>query len=242
MSRLYLKRWLQAGVMHADGHQEERSVGTPQGGVVSPLLANLYLHYVFDRWIRRQAPWVQFERYADDIVCHCQTQAQAEIFLRKLAERLSACGLTLHPEKTRLVYCGRYKPKTWTGPVVFDFLGYQFRPRTIRKRDGTIGTSFVPAISPKAVKKIMDEYRRWRFRSHTGLTLKEVARIWNARLRGWLGYYGRFYRSAMHTLLWQFDVHLSRWWSRKYAVRRTAAMAKIYALRARAPGLFAHWA
>lgn len=242
MTRLYLRRWLEAGVLHAEGRVEERLQGTPQGGVVSPLLANLFLHYAFDRWVRRSMPWVEFERYADDIVCHCETRGQAEFFLRKVAERFAQCGLTLHPEKTRLVYCGKQIPRSWTGPRVFEFLGYQFRPRSVRRADGTIGTGYLPGISPAAVKRISAQFRAWRFSRWTGLSLNEVACIWNARLRGWLGYYGLFYRSAMHGLLWRFDQHLARWWSRKHAIRRGVALARLYALRARVPGLFAHWA
>jgi RNA-directed DNA polymerase len=146
----------------------------------------------------------------------------------------------LHPQKTRLVYCGNRKPSNWKGSMTFDFLGYQFRPRTVRRKDGTIGTGFLPGISPKAVKRIVAEFRSWRFTSRTGLTLQEVAKYWNARLRGWLNYYGRFRRSSMHVVMWRFDVQLSHWWRRKYAVRGTKAMAKIYELRQRSC-LFAHW-
>lgn len=241
MTRLYLGRWLKAGVMHADGRQQAGDLGTPQGGVISPLLANLYLHYTFDHWIRRELPWVEFERYADDIVCHCATKGQADYLLRKLNERFAQCGLTLHTEKTRLIYCGTRTQRNWNGARVFDFLGYQFRPRSVRKPNGMIGTAYLPGISPRAVREIQATLRAWRFRSWTRWSLADLAGFWNARLRGWMNYYGRFAPSAMQGVLWRFDQHLTRWWARKYGIHRMKAQARLFALRAKTPGLFVHW-
>jgi RNA-directed DNA polymerase len=244
MSCLYIQRWLEADVLHSDGRLEGRSLGTPQGGVVSPVLSNLFLHYAFDRWVRTHARSIEFERYADDIVCHCTTRAQAEGFLRKLERRMQECGLQLHPDKTRLVYCGKggkggkgEKPR----PGCFDFLGYQFRPRTVRFSTGELVTRYLPAISPKASQRIWATLRAWRFNRKTTLSLEDLAVYWNARLRGWTQYYGKFYRCRLHNVLWRFDQQLARWWSRKRGISLRPAVAWAYVLRRDQPNLFAHW-
>jgi retron-type reverse transcriptase len=102
---LYIDRWLKAPVRMADGRLIGRERGTPQGGVISPLLANLFLHYAFDMWMRRNFPDIPFERYADDAICHCRTEDQAMALRTALETRFADCGLTLHPDKTKIVYC-----------------------------------------------------------------------------------------------------------------------------------------
>jgi len=158
---LYIERWLKAPVQTADGSLVVRERGTPQGGVISPLLANLFLHYGFDMWMRRNHPDIPFERYADDAICHCSSADQARELRASLEARLAECGLTLHPEKTKIVFCkdddrrGDYPDHT------FDFLGYRFRPRLARRRRGVFGVSFSPAASDKALKAIRQTVRTW---------------------------------------------------------------------------------
>jgi len=135
--RLYIERWLKASVMHADGRCEERLCGTPQGGVISPLLANLFLHYAFDVWMQKQWPDVWFERYADDVICHCATEQEAQRLLESLQERLAACGLTLHPTKTRIVYCQDDRRREPHVNTRFEFLGFEFRGRSALDQKGS---------------------------------------------------------------------------------------------------------
>jgi group II intron reverse transcriptase/maturase len=144
--RLYIRRWLQASVLHPDGHLEQKTQGTPQGGVISPLLANLFLHYAFDQWLTKHHPDVQFARYADDIVCHCRTEQEAITLLAVLKERFVSCGLLLHPEKTKIVYCKSWKNKADYAQISFDFLGFTFRPRLTKCRDGILLVCFLPAV------------------------------------------------------------------------------------------------
>ncbi|MFZ6747112.1 group II intron reverse transcriptase/maturase [Undibacterium sp. JH2W] len=178
---LYIERWLKAPVQMPDGRLQERAKGTPQGGVISPLLSNLFLHYAFDMWMVRSARNIQFERYADDIVCHCATRAQAERFLQALNRRMQACGLLLHPEKTKLVY-GRDTRRQESHEGVagyFDFLGFRFKPRRVKRADGRIETGFRPAMSPKAAQRIREELRHWGFRQHTNWTVQQIRGYWN---------------------------------------------------------------
>ena len=173
--RLYIERWLSAPFQHADGTREERTRGTPQGGVVSPLLANLFLHYVFDRWMARYGPDHPFARYADDGVVHCRSEEQAWALKAKLEQRFAACGLAIHPGKTRIVCCDVRRP---LGPGVhkkFDFLGYCFRPRLVHGRHGAMFVGFTPAISPAAAKSIRQRVRQWRLNSRTSLSLENLA-------------------------------------------------------------------
>jgi RNA-directed DNA polymerase len=194
---LYLKRWLEAPVSMPDGTLVTRSRGTPQGAVVSPVLANLFLHYVFDCWMRRNYPAIPFERYADDAICHCQSEAQALELRQALEQRFAECKLQLHPQKTKVVYCkdanrsGQYPERS------FDFLGYTFRPRGAVNRNGERFTSFVPAVSNKAAKEMRCRVRRWRLHRRNDLELDEIARQVRPVLTGWVRYYGRFYPSKL---------------------------------------------
>lgn len=215
---LYIERWLKAPVQMPDGTLQDRERGTPQGGVISPLLANLFLHYAFDMWVVRTARHVLFERYADDIVCHCATRAQAEWFLHALDQRMRACGLQLHPEKTRLVY-GRNTRRRENHEdiaVQYDFLGFRFKPRRVKRADGTIETGFYPAISPKAVESIKAQLQEWGFRQQLNWTLKQVRDYWNPRLRGWISYYGSVRRSEVGAALKHFDLCMAKWLATKY--------------------------
>lgn len=241
---LYVQRWLQAPVELAEGQMQVRALGTPQGGVISPLLANLFLHYVFDQWMQRHHSEVPFERYADDVLCHCRTRARAEVVLAQLTQRFAACGLTLHPQKTRLVYC-KDDDRRGEFPVTsFEFLGYMFRARRSKNRWGKPFVNFCAAISPQAGKRIRQEVRRWQLHLRSDKTLQDLARMFDKQIRGWVNYYGAFYKSALYPTLRHLDRKLVLWATRKYkrlrGHRRRAAHWLERIARAR-PRLFAHW-
>jgi RNA-directed DNA polymerase len=241
---LYIGRWLKAPVQLEDGTIQGRDRGTPQGGVISPLLANLYLHYAFDKWMQRNHAGKPFERYADDCIIHCKTEKEAQCVIRQIAERLTECGLELHPVKTKIVYCrdGYRRGKYHT--VQFDFLGYSFRPRHAMSRRGNLFLSFIPAVSVKAAKSMRDTIRRWKTHRWTQLTIEDLARTFNPVLRGWINYYGQFYRSRLAPILGQFDYALERWARRKYKRLKgsqTRARAWIKRLALQNPSLFVHW-
>ena len=240
---LYLERWLRAPVQMADGSLIGRERGTPQGGVVSPLLANLFLHYAFDRWMRRNYPHIPFERYADDAICHCRSEAQAKMLRASLERRFAECGLTLHPEKTNIVYCKDDDRRGDYPNQKFDFLGYTFRPRLSRRWQGTFGVLFSPAASDKALKAIRQTVRRWSLHERSDKSLNDLARMFNAHIRGWINYYGRYYRTALDPLLKRVNAYLRRWAGRKYRRLRTDKRFRGWwtGLLARQPGLFIHW-
>jgi RNA-directed DNA polymerase len=194
--RLYIARWLRAPVQRPDGTMEPRTKGTPQGGVLSPLLANLFLHYAFDTWMQRRYPSVQFERYADDAIVHCRSKSQAEEVLEAIRDRFVQCGLELHPTKTRIVYCKDGDRRGEHEHVAFDFLGFTFQPRRAKNRWGKHFVGFLPAISTKSAKAIRATIRQWRLAStRNNQSLEDLARLVNPSVRGWMNYYGKFYRS-----------------------------------------------
>src|ERR1700731_1007150 len=158
---LYIERWLKAPVQEEDGQLVPRERGTPQGGVISPLLANLFLHYAFDRWMAKRYPQLPFERFADDAIVHCRTEVEAQEIRAAIALRLQECGLELHPEKTKVVYCKDDDRRRTYPHEKFDFLGYTFRPRRSKNRTGKFFVNFSPAVSDKAVKAIRVEIRSW---------------------------------------------------------------------------------
>ncbi|MGB8234681.1 MAG: reverse transcriptase domain-containing protein, partial [Pseudolabrys sp.] len=213
---LYIERWLKAPVMMEDGSLVPRDQGTPQGGVISPLLANLFLHYVFDVWLTQAMPGIPFERYADDIVCHCRTAREALALRQVLDRRFSECGLVLHPEKTKLVYCKDTNRKRDYGVIQFDFLGYTFRPRLAKWRGGLFGVSYLPAAGPKALKAIRQTIRGWTLQTRSDKALDDLARMFNPYIRGWINYYSHFYKSALYPTLRRIDVFLIRWARRKF--------------------------
>jgi RNA-directed DNA polymerase len=242
---LYIERWLKAPVSLADGTMLQREQGTPQGGVASPLLANLFLHYVFDEWMRRRYPGIGFERYADDVICHCRSLKEAQTLRAVLEVRMAQCHLQLHPQKTQIVYCRTSNRRAHYPVCQFDFLGYRFRPRCAKARAGTLFVGFLPAISPKAAKAIRLTVRHWRLHCWHTVELMDVARQINPVLTGWINYYGRFYRSALYAVFDTLDPYLERWLRRKYKrlkykVCRAAEL--LGTIRQRQPGLFAHWA
>ncbi|MFJ8142709.1 group II intron reverse transcriptase/maturase [Streptomyces sp. NPDC096013] len=242
--RLYVDRWLRAPLQLPDGTLLKRDRGTPQGSAVSPVLANLFMHYAFDTWLARNYPGIQFERYADDAVVHCVTERQARQVLADVANRMEEVGLRLHPDKTRIVYCKDQSRRGSYEYTSFTFLGFTFRAREARSRKGYSFTSFLPAISKDALNKIGKEVRSWRLHRRVYLTFFEVARGINPILRGWMQYYGAFYRSALHPLLQRINVYLMRWIRRKYRRFRTYTRAHACWQRVtrQQPRLFAHWA
>lgn len=240
---LYIQRWLTAPVQHSDGRKESRVKGTPQGGVISPLLANLYLHYVFDIWVEKHWGGIQFERYADDIVCHCSSEREAQRLLHLLEQRFTQCGLQLHPEKTKIVYCkGGYHTGDYEH-IAFDFLGYTFRPRWIKTRQGKQGLYFIAAISRKSAKRIRHEINGWPWKYWHQKGLAEIRGVSMSRLRGWLTYYGLFGSSIIRNVLFHFDKRLSRWAKGKYKQLRTLMQAArwVNRIRQEKPHGFPHW-
>jgi RNA-directed DNA polymerase len=214
--QLYIERWLTAPAQLEDGSLVARAKGTPQGGVVSPLLANIFLHLAFDNWMRQTYPAVPFERYADDVIVHCQSEEQAQAVKRAIAARLARCKLELHPDKTKIVYCKDGKRRGSYSNEKFDFLGYTFRARRSKNRWGQYFVNFSPAVSTKAATKIRHEMKRWRLHLRSDKALDDLARMWNPALRGWINYYGKFYKSALHPVFRQFNHSLTRWAMRKF--------------------------
>jgi len=212
--------------------------------VISPLLANLFLHYAFDRWMAKQYPQVPFERFADDAIVHCRTEVEAQQVWAALAVRLRECGLELHPEKTKIVYCKDDDRRRTYPNEKFDFLGYTFRPRRSKNRFGKYFINFSPAVSDRAVKAIRAEIRSWNLHLRSDKAIEDLSRMFNPILRGWLQYYGRYYRSALYPPMRQLDRSLARWAYRKYKkLRRHLRRATHWVARIsrRDPRLFAHW-
>src|SRR5215203_2658372 len=241
---LYIERWLKAPAMLDEGKLVARGSGTPQGGVISPLLANLFLHYAFDSWVGRAMPGVTFERYADDIICHCRSEREAQGLRRAMDERLAACGLVLHPQKTKLVYCKDTNRPGEHDCISFDFLGYTFRPRLAKWRGGLYGVSFLPAASPKALKTIRHTVRGWGLQRRSDKGLFDIARMFNQYIRGWVDYFSHFYKSALYPTLRRIDAHILRWVARKFKrfkERPRGARAWLAQLIRAQPRLFAHW-
>jgi len=241
---LYIERWLKAPVQLEDGSLIHRDKGTPQGGVISPLLANLFLHYAFDVWMKRQYPQIPFERYADDGICHCRSKAEAEGLREAIERRFAECGLELHLQKTKVVYCKNDNRRGDYPEQKFDFLGYTFRPRGAKNRQGTFFVGFNPAISNKATKSICDTMRRWKLHRRTDKSLDELAHMFNPVLRGWINYYGRFHKSALYRTFQHLNNILVRWASRKYKRlrgRNRRADRWLRCILHRQPRLFAHW-
>jgi group II intron reverse transcriptase/maturase len=241
---LYISRWLKAPVLMPDGTREERAKGTPQGGVISPLLANIYLHHAFDAWMAREHPHIEFERYADDIVAHCKTEREAVELKAAVEERLRKCKLELHPEKTKIVYCKNQNRGGGSPHESFDFLGYTFRPREAKNRWGVDFVSFLPGISGKAEKRICETVGSWRIGRRTERSLEEIASEYNSIIRGWINYYGQYYKTAMRPVLQHLNRRLVRWAQRKYRRYRHQRRATYWlrGIARRQPGLFAHWA
>ncbi len=241
---LYIERWLTAS-MERDGEFVGRSRGTPQGGVISPILANLFLHYAFDLWMARTHPDLPWCRYADDGLVHCRTEQEAEAIRAELQARLEVCGLQMHPTKTKIVYCKDNRRRRTYPNVKFDFLGYQFRPRRVATSQRTeVFCGYTPAVSPTALKSMRATIRSLHIPRQTTGTLAEIARQINPLLRGWIGYYGRFSRSALYSLVNYVNQKLKAWIMRKYKrfrFHKTRASLFLRKLARDNAELFVHW-
>ena len=241
---LYIERWLRAPVQLEDGSVVLRTSGTPQGGVVSPVLANLFLHYAFDRWMKRAYPHIPFERYADDAICHCKSAEEAQALWSALADRLAACKLVLHPEKTKIVYCKDVNRRGYFPNQSFDFLGFSFRARKTTWQGHIPAHGFMPAASPKALTFISRTIRRWALHHRSDKSLQELAAMYNPCIRGWINYYGNFYRTQLRSTLKRIDLYVIRWACRKFKRFRhntEGARDWLERLRRTNPALLAHW-
>lgn len=241
---LYLERWLKAPMQDENGCLKERHRGTPQGGVVSPLLANLFLHYAFDRWVTQKLRSVRFCRYADDGVVHCKSLSQAKLALQRIGERFSQCGLTLHPEKTRIVYCKDINRRESYRVIKFTFLGYTFRPRRAVDKYGRLYENFAPAVSPDALRMMKQTIRSWHIQLKCDKELGDLSNMFNPVIRGWMNYYCRFHGSAMAPVWRHMNAYLTRWLMRKYkhlAGHKTRARKLLGKFAASMPEAFAHW-
>lgn len=242
--QLYVERWLKASMKLEDGSIVIREKGTPQGGVISPLLANIFMHHAFDEWMKRTFPNIKFARFADDAIVHCQTQVQAESILNAIRTRLQECGLELHPIKTKIVYCKDVDRKGTHENEEFTFLGYTFRPRLSKNKQGKTFVNFTPAISRTAANKIRKEIRSWKIHLRSDKQLSDLAHMFNSIVQGWVNYYGRFYKSAMYPFLRNIEMFLIRWVTRKYKRfrgHRQRAKSWLGRIRKREPNLFVHW-
>lgn len=241
---LYIERWLKAPLQMPDGSLQERQTGIPQGGVISPLLANLFLHYAFDKWVEKRMKGIAFCRYADDGLLHCKSLKQAEFILMMIAKRFKECGLEIHPTKSKIIYCKHALRKESYKTLSFTFLGYTFQPRVAKDREGRSFLNFLPAVSREAMKAMNQTLRSWKLQLKNEWHIGKLANFINASLQGWYQYYGRFYKTAMKWLWRNVNDYLHKWVMRKYRryyrhkVKARGYLAKI---AKSFPNLFVHW-
>jgi group II intron reverse transcriptase/maturase len=242
---MYAKRWLTAPMMDKNGNVTNREKGTPQGGVISPLLANLFLHYTFDKWFGQHYADLSFVRYADDIIVHCNSEEESREVLSAIKERMSACELNLNEEKTQIVYCKTANRKLKFKTVKFDFLGFSFQPQSTKNRKlNKVFLGYNCSISRKSELKISKEIKQSKFHQWTGSTLLEIAETFNPKLRGWLNYYGKFQLYKLNRIFGIFNWRLIKWAVKKYK-RLGGSMRKagdwIRATAKSYPNIFVHW-
>jgi len=241
---LYIQRWLKAPIQQPDGTIIHRERGIPQGGSLSPILANLFLHYAFDQWMVRNYPTMPFERYADDAIVHCKSEAQAQMIKRAIEERMAECGMELNPQKTKIVYCKDDDRRGNYPNEKFDFLGFTFQARRSKNRWGKHFINFSPAVSNDAATRMRQEMRRWRVQMRSDKSLEDISRMFDPVLRGWITYYSSYYKSALYPVLRHFNRTLVRWATRKYKrFRRHRRRAEHWLERiaTKEPNLFTHW-
>jgi group II intron reverse transcriptase/maturase len=244
-TKLYIKRWLVTDLQDSKGNLTQRSKGTPQGGVISPILANLFMHYVFDKWITKNHPQNDWCRYADDGLVHTKTKEEAYLILEQLNQRFNECGLQIHPDKTKIVYCKDDRCNCDHQNVSFDFLGYTFTARTVKNsKDDSVFTGFNPAVSKTATKAMRDKTRSFNWHLRSDLALADIAKIFNPILRGWINYYGKFYPEKLDYTLQHFTKILVKWAMRKYKRFRDGKMKAVNHIRSlinKNSNIFAHW-
>lgn len=237
---LYCRRWLVAPMVSLSGELHPRSRGTPQGGVISPLLANLFLHYAFDLWMARTCRGVPFERYADDIVIHCKKMSEAVRIRRWLTARMAEVGLTINEEKSRIVYIDTFERRN-VG-TSFTFLGYDFKVRTLKNFKGELYRKCMPGASMKAMRRITQTIKQWRIHRSSEASLQELAHRYNAVVRGWIEYYGKFwYRNFSYRLWSAMQSRLLKWMKMKYRISSKQAEHRLLLVKKEKPRLFAHW-
>ena len=242
--KMYCKRWLEMPVLKLDGTiVDKEGRGTPQGGVISPLLANLFLHYAFDMWITKLHPEISFERYADDIIVHCHTQQEAEEILRQITMRMDQCRLVLHPLKTKIVYCKDHRRKELHKQVQFDFLGFSFQPRPTKDlKSGKIYINFDLAISAPSQRKITEEITKMKIHRDSTSTIEEIADRLCSKLEGWINYYGKFRKRNLFRVFHRLTFRLMQWVQNKYKMTSMYEISRWLINYQRAhPNLFAHW-
>ncbi|UPA54793.1 group II intron reverse transcriptase/maturase [Wolbachia pipientis] len=242
---LYAERWMKAPIQQADGSKVVRDKGVPQGGSISPMISNIFMHHVFDEWMRQKHPTIPFERYVDDAIVHCRTKKQADFMRDVIEERQAKYKLKLHPEKTQIVYCKDNRRKDEYTIQSYDFLGFTFRPRLAKNsKVGNYFLSFIPAISNKAKKKISQTIRSWKIHRQTSTTLEGISKKVNPIVRGWYQYYGRFYRTEIYKPLKNIERQLEKWARRKYKKLQTRgglARQLLGKMRKEGPDTFYHW-
>lgn len=241
---LYVERWLKAPLQQCDGELVSRDKGTPQGGVVSPILANLFLHYAFDSWVRRTMPGVPFCRYADDGLLHCKSRRQAEWVMARIIGRFRECGLEVNQEKSGIVYCKDRNRHEEHETISFDFLGFTFRPRRCLSEQHGLHPNFLPAISRASMRAINREIRSWHIQLKNDKSLRDLSNMFNTKLRGWFVYYGRFYPSELRRIWRNVDGYLVRWVQRKYkrfSGHKRKAWQYLREVAQANPKLFVHW-
>jgi group II intron reverse transcriptase/maturase len=239
---LYIERWLKAEVVTQTGEVQFPKKGTPQGAVISPLLANLFLHYAFDKWMERELPRVPFERYADDAIVHCASEAQARMVFNRIRKRMQKVGLELNLEKTKIVHCLNSLSRDKDYPLKkFTLLGFDFKPRSAKDKRGGLFTAFTPAVGVKAQQRILRTVRQLRLRSTVHLEISTLADRLNPPLRGWVNYFRHFRPSSMDKVLFLIDLKLTRWLRLKYKLNLKTAVKLLRRIKHEQPNLFAHW-
>lgn len=242
---MYIERWLESPIETESKELVYRSgKGTPQGGVISPLLANLFLHYVFDKWLEKTYPNLKFVRYADDIIVHCKTEKEAEQVLESIRTRMTACRLRLHEGKTKIVNCKKYKNQSASKTKKFDFLGFSFQPRTSRAKSGELFLGYDCAISKSSKKKIISEIRSTKFQRWTNRSIDQIAEFFNAKIRGWINYFGKFRKYELNSVFRIFERRIIEWARRRYKrLGKSFIKASKWFYRFKKNNkLFEHWA
>jgi RNA-directed DNA polymerase len=239
---MYVKRWLEMPIQEKDGNiRSKEGKGTPQGGVISPLLANLYLHFTLDKWFDKNHPDVRFVRYADDVVVHCKSEQQAKYILTQIETRLGEVKLSIKASKTKIAYCKDYRRKADHEHVTFDFLGFSFKPSKMIMKDKQVLLGFLGDISKVSTKKIMDEFRSNKTMKHTQLEIQDIAANLNSKLIGWINYYGLFTKSGLRRCFNQLNTRIRKWMRKKYKLGTKEALNMYQMIRKEKPHLFYHW-